>query len=133
MYPYLSPRGINSRTFDGRPGCPFCGYCQGFGCAVNDRASSANTVLKKAIDTGRCEVKTGCNVTRLIHQNGKIEGVEYCSNGSDAPESSDELVVVANGQDREPSVEEAGTPEAISEDAASLPESITGGMLAEKG
>ena len=96
MYPYLSPRGINSRTFDGRPGCPFCGYCQGFGCAVNDRASSANTVLKKAIDTGRCEVKTGCNVTRLIHQNGKIEGVEYCSNGSDAPEIiKADLVIVS--------------------------------------
>ena len=78
-------------------GCPFCGYCQGFGCAVNDRASSANTVLKKAIDTGRCEVKTGCNVTRLIHQNGKIEGVEYCSNGSDAPEIiKADLVIVVN-------------------------------------
>lgn len=30
MYPYFSPRGINSRTYNGRPGCPFCGYCQKF-------------------------------------------------------------------------------------------------------
>lgn len=77
MRPYLSPRGINSRTNDGRPGCPFCGYCQSFGCAVNDRASSANTVLAKAIRTGLCDVWTGCCVSRLVHENGKIVGVTY--------------------------------------------------------
>jgi choline dehydrogenase-like flavoprotein len=77
MTPYLSPRGINSRTFDGRPGCPFCGYCQSFGCAVNDRANSANTVLAKALHTGRCELRAGHCVTRLVHEKGKIVGVAY--------------------------------------------------------
>lgn len=75
--PYLSPRGINSRTFDGRPGCPFCGFCQGYGCAVNDRASSANTVLARALRSGRCELRTGHYVTRIVHEKGKVVGVEY--------------------------------------------------------
>jgi|CXWL01.1.fsa_nt_gi choline dehydrogenase-like flavoprotein len=77
MKPFLSPRGINSRTYDSRPGCPFCGYCQGFGCAVNDRASSTNTVLQRALATGRCELRTGHNVTRLLHENGRIVGVAF--------------------------------------------------------
>lgn len=77
MYPYAGPRGINSRTYAGRPGCPFCGYCQGFGCAVNDRASSTNTVLARALSTGRCELRTGHNVTRLAHSNGKVSGVYF--------------------------------------------------------
>jgi choline dehydrogenase-like flavoprotein len=77
MNPYQSPRGINSRTYNGRPACPYCGYCQGFGCAVNDRATSANTVLYKALETGLCDVLTGYNVTRLIHEKGKIKGVVY--------------------------------------------------------
>ena len=53
MTPYQSARGINSRNYDGRPACPYCGYCQGFGCAVNDRANAYNTVLLKALSTGR--------------------------------------------------------------------------------
>lgn len=77
MHPYLSPRGINSRTFDGRPGCPFCGYCQGYGCAVNDRASSTNTVLARALATGRCDLRPEHTVTRILHDKGKVRGVEY--------------------------------------------------------
>jgi choline dehydrogenase-like flavoprotein len=75
MHPYLGPRAINSQTFDGRPGCPFCGYNQFFGCAVNSRASAANTVLPAALATGRCDLRTGHCVTRLVHENGRIKGV----------------------------------------------------------
>jgi choline dehydrogenase-like flavoprotein len=79
MKPYASPRGINSRTYDGRPGCPFCGYCQGFGCAVNDRCSSTNTVLARALRTGRCDLRTGHCVTRIGYdaRTGKVTGVHY--------------------------------------------------------
>jgi choline dehydrogenase-like flavoprotein len=79
MKPYPSPRGINTRTYNGRPACPYCGFCQGYGCAVNDRASSTNTVLAMALQTGRCTLKTGHCVTRILHKNGKVEGVAYQS------------------------------------------------------
>lgn len=77
MNPYQSPRGINSKTYDGRPGCPYCGFCQGYGCAVNDRATAANTVLFKAMMSGRCDVLTGHTVMRLLYEKGKIKGVAY--------------------------------------------------------
>jgi choline dehydrogenase-like flavoprotein len=88
LTPYMSPRGINSRTYNSRPGCPFCGFCQGFGCAVNDRASSTNTVLAMAMATGRCDLRTGHCVTR-IEFDGKtrcVKGVKYKTepNGKEA-------------------------------------------------
>lgn len=77
MMPYLGARAINSQTHDGRPGCPFCGFCQYYGCSVNSRASSVNTVLSRARATGRCDLRTGHYVTRLVHDNGKVRGVMY--------------------------------------------------------
>ena len=77
MNPYQSARGINSKTFDGRPACPYCGFCQGFGCAVNDRATATNTVLQKALSTGRCDVLSNHNVLHLIHEKGKVKGVGF--------------------------------------------------------
>jgi len=77
MRPYLGPRAINSGNYGGRPACPFCGFNQFFGCAVNSRASSANTVLRSALDTGRCELRTGHCVTRVVHEGGQVRGVLY--------------------------------------------------------
>lgn len=81
MQPYSSARGINTRTYDGRPACPYCGFCQGYGCAVNDRANSANTVLAKALRTGRCTLWTNCCVTRIVHEvhdgRRRVVGVAY--------------------------------------------------------
>jgi choline dehydrogenase-like flavoprotein len=77
LKPYVSPRGINSRTRHGRPGEPFCGYCQGFGCAVNDRCSSTNTVLARALESGLCDLRTGHCVTRVVHEQGNVKGVMY--------------------------------------------------------
>lgn len=79
MKPYPSPRGINTRTYNGRPACPYCGYCQGYGCAVNDRASSTNTVLALALQTGLCTLKTGHCATRILHSKGKVQGVAFKS------------------------------------------------------
>jgi choline dehydrogenase-like flavoprotein len=77
MKPYVSARAINSQTFDGRPGCAFCGYNQFFGCAVNSRASSGNTVLPRALATGLAELRTSHYVTRIVHENGRVRGVMY--------------------------------------------------------
>jgi choline dehydrogenase-like flavoprotein len=74
LRPYFGARAINSLTFDSRPACPFCGYCQFFGCAVDCRSNSVNTMLRRAISTGRCEVRTGHYVTRVEHENGAAQG-----------------------------------------------------------
>jgi choline dehydrogenase-like flavoprotein len=77
MEPYLGPRAINSRTAGGRPACSFCGFNQFFGCAVNSRANAANTVLPKALASGRCDLRTGHCVTRVVHESGNATGVMY--------------------------------------------------------
>jgi choline dehydrogenase-like flavoprotein len=77
MMPYLGARAINSQTYAGRPACSFCGYCQFFGCPVNSRANAVNTVLAHALATGRCDLRTGHCVTRLVHENGRVRGVMY--------------------------------------------------------
>lgn len=77
MQPYHGPRAINSRTAGGRPACSFCGFNQFFGCAVNSRASAANTVLPRALASGRCDLRTGHCVTGIVHEGGRVRGVMY--------------------------------------------------------
>jgi choline dehydrogenase-like flavoprotein len=82
LKPYVGARAINSQTFEGRAACPFCGYCQFFGCAVNCRSNSVNTVLRNAVNTGRCDLRSGHYVTRIEHKengNGRrqVSGVWY--------------------------------------------------------
>lgn len=82
LQPYFSARAINSQTFEGRSACPFCGFCQFFGCAVDCRANSTNTVLRKALASGRCELRAGHYVTRVEHESGtggkrRVTGVWY--------------------------------------------------------
>lgn len=93
--PYRSPRGINTQTYQGRPACPYCGYCQGFGCAVNDRANAWNTMMVRALATGKCELRTGHNVTRLDHHKGKVRGVFYKTepNGPEHHIAADQVFV----------------------------------------
>lgn len=82
LQPYLGARAINSLTSDGRPACSFCGYCQFYGCAVNSRANAANTMLRRARATGRCDLRPGHYVTRIEHEQGpdgrrRARGVWY--------------------------------------------------------
>lgn len=76
-HPYLGAKAINSRTYDGRPAWPFSGFFAKFADPTNSRATAANTVLPKAIATGRCEIRTGHCVTRIDHDRSKVKGVSY--------------------------------------------------------
>lgn len=96
MAPYLGPKGINSTFRDDCPPCPFCGFCQGFGCAITDRAGSNVRVLGKALATGNCELRERHCVTRIDHGDGKVKGVFYKTD-PDGPEQymAASLVIVS--------------------------------------
>ncbi|MBL4693136.1 MAG: GMC family oxidoreductase [Magnetovibrio sp.] len=96
MSPYLGPKGINSMDRDDCPECMFCGFCQGYGCSITDRAGSNSRVLNKAVETGKCELRENHCVTRVDHENGVVKGVYYKTD-PDGPEHhmTAPLVIVA--------------------------------------
>lgn len=62
-----------------------CNYCNGClkGCPRKDKGSVDVTYLQAAKETGLCEVRAGCVVTRIVtdRASGTISGVEYMSAG----------------------------------------------------
>lgn len=81
-HPYQAPAATTSEAYvnpDGisRAGCQYCGFCERFGCEYGAKASPLVTVLPVAEKTGNFEVRTQCEVRRIIHENGKATGVLY--------------------------------------------------------
>ncbi len=69
--PYLSPYGIS------RPPCTYCTFCTGHGCWNASKSDTRVSLLPAAVATGNFELRPGCHVTRINHQNGRVESVEY--------------------------------------------------------
>jgi choline dehydrogenase-like flavoprotein len=70
------PLLINSEPFNGRPACVKCAACVGFACQAAAKNGSFNTVIPKALATGRCDLLTGFQVERLhTGEDGVVVGV----------------------------------------------------------
>jgi choline dehydrogenase-like flavoprotein len=73
-----APMLINTVPFDGRAACAQCGMCVGFACASDSKNSSHNTMLPRAIATGRCRLLTQVMVERIeTDSKGRAIGVSY--------------------------------------------------------
>ncbi len=57
-------QAILSRPYDGRPGCNYCANCLR-GCPRNDKGSADVTFVRKALESGRCTLRTDTPVRRL--------------------------------------------------------------------
>lgn len=96
-HPIVYPAAINSRPYDGRPACVNCGFCSGYGCPNNSKGSGAVTTLRKALLSGRCQVRYNCFVTRLIAAGGTVTGVEYVDDAGDhVTVSADRFILAAS-------------------------------------
>ncbi|WP_193318021.1 MULTISPECIES: GMC family oxidoreductase [Streptomyces] len=60
------PLLINSTAYNGRGGCLNCAACVGFGCPGDFKNDTRNTVIPRALATGRCDVLTGARAERLV-------------------------------------------------------------------
>ncbi|WP_224391233.1 GMC family oxidoreductase N-terminal domain-containing protein [Pseudonocardia sp. ICBG1293] len=70
------PLLINTEHRHGRAACVRCGQCIGFGCPVDARAGSHNTVIPLALATGLCRLVPGQFVERvLVDGSGRATGV----------------------------------------------------------
>jgi gluconate 2-dehydrogenase alpha chain len=57
--PYKNPDGAQFGA------CVYCGYCERFGCEMSAKSSPQLAVLPVAMKTGRFDLRTGCNVTKV--------------------------------------------------------------------
>jgi choline dehydrogenase-like flavoprotein len=91
------PLLINSVAYDGRPACVRCGACVGFACPVGAKAGSHNTMIRRALATGRCQLLLRTAVSRItVDASGRVDGVEIADGtGARRPIAAAELVVAA--------------------------------------
>src|SRR5438132_1152615 len=84
-HPFSTPRAIISQSYNGRPGCSYCGFCQAFGCHIGAKSSILVTKLPEADATGNFKLITGAMAYRVNSDNsGRVTGVGYYSpDGSD--------------------------------------------------
>ena len=95
FHPFSSPRAIVSQTYNGRPACTYCGFCQSFGCHVGAKSSILVTKLPEADATGNFSLITGAMAYRLNSDaSGKVTGVSYYGPGGTDETIEAELVIL---------------------------------------
>jgi choline dehydrogenase-like flavoprotein len=75
LNPFRLPVAINYGA-EGRTTCTLCPTCDGFACAVSAKNDLATSILPPLVRDG-LEVRTEAVATRLLHDGGRISGVEY--------------------------------------------------------
>ena len=97
--PYPAPVAILSQPHNGRPGCIHCGFCNGYGCEVNAKSSTAVTMLPLALASGNCELRTECTVSRInTNAVGRVTEVVYWeADGTEVAQRANAVVLSANG------------------------------------
>ena len=93
-----TPRAILPAAALGRDGCSYSGYCGSYGCATGAKGSSRAALLDRAVATGRCEIRPGAMVSRLVSdRHGRLAGVEYHDGQGERRRVDARVYVVACG------------------------------------
>ena len=93
-HPAPGPAAIASRSYDGRSGCAYHGYCSGGGCHINAKSSTAVTTIPRAEKTGRFTVVPEARVTRIeVDGTGRVTGVTYVRNSQEYLQPADVVLV----------------------------------------
>lgn len=70
------PLLISSTPWLGRPACAQCAQCIGFACPIEAKNGSHNTMLARAVATGRASILTSARAERLVaDETGRIVAV----------------------------------------------------------
>jgi choline dehydrogenase-like flavoprotein len=95
-HPFDIPMLRNSVPRDGRPACMRCRWCVGFACEVDAKCGTQNTVLRTALATGNCELRTDA-MTReiMVDARGRATGVRYHNAEGQLEEQPASVVVVS--------------------------------------
>jgi choline dehydrogenase-like flavoprotein len=77
------PLLVNSIPRAGRPACVRCGACVGFACQAGAKNGVHNTVLPRALATGRCDLIVEAQAERVTTDAaGRVDGVALVGDGA---------------------------------------------------
>lgn len=91
---YTNPDGVS------RPGCLYCGFCDGYPCMIEAKSQPTNTLLPVLQKQKKVAIRTGAWVRRVTHEkngtSGKARGVIYVdANGEECFQSAEIVVLGA--------------------------------------
>ncbi|HEV2201616.1 MAG TPA: GMC family oxidoreductase [Bryobacteraceae bacterium] len=100
-HPYPVPTATLSKTYtnpDGvtRPGCAYCGFCSRYGCMIGAKAQPTNILMPVLAKRKDFALRTGCNVRRVIHKDGKAVGLTYLDAAGEEFMQPASVVIVAS-------------------------------------
>ena len=92
------PLLINSVPRNGRAACVHCQHCVGFACPTDAKTGTHNTLIPRALATGRCTLETEAMAERITTDAaGAVTGVIYWNALGERVTASSEVVVAAAG------------------------------------
>ncbi|MBL8094497.1 MAG: GMC family oxidoreductase, partial [Anaerolineales bacterium] len=92
------PALINTLPYNNREACTTCQFCVGFTCPVDAKTGTQNTLLPRALATGRCELIAHALVTRVeLDGRGRVNGVTYATAAGAIVRAKSRAVVLAAG------------------------------------
>ncbi|MBZ0304216.1 MAG: GMC family oxidoreductase, partial [Anaerolineae bacterium] len=92
------PLLINTQPYHDRPACIRCQHCVGFACPVDAKNGTQNTLIARALESGKCTLVTEAMVERLTTDSGgRVTGVAYFDRDGQRIEVQAEVVVLSGG------------------------------------
>jgi len=92
------PALINTAPYNTRPACIQCQYCVGFTCPVDAKNGTHNTLIARALATGRCDLITHAMVFRIDTEiSGHVTGVSYYDRAGNLQSAEADVVICAGG------------------------------------
>lgn len=92
------PLLVNSVPYNGRAACVHCQHCVGFACPTDAKNGTQNTLITRALATGRCHVETSAMAERIETDDaGRVSGVIYWNADGERVTVTSDVVVVSAG------------------------------------
>jgi choline dehydrogenase-like flavoprotein len=92
------PLSINSVPYNERPACIRCQHCVGFACPVDAKNGTHNTMIHRALASGRCKLATEAMAECLmVNKSGRVTGVQYFDQNNQRQQAHAEVVIICAG------------------------------------
>lgn len=93
------PLLINTVPYNGRAACIHCQHCVGFACPTDAKNGSQNTLVPRALATGRCDLVENAMVQRVETDaaSGRVTGISYFDAAGERQTARADVVVLSAG------------------------------------